>query len=59
MKWWLISDEVVREVKVALSVANVSMGSEIVTRYRDALHSLESGLHETETVPGDFATKEG
>ena len=54
MKWWLISDEVLREIRVALSTANLSCGSGIITRYRDALYSLESGMHQTDAVPADW-----
>lgn len=51
MKWWLISNETADEVRRALGAAQASLGTPLVTTYKDALHSMESGLHETETVP--------
>ena len=47
MKWWLISDEDVNEIKKRLDNFKI-MG---------ALHTLDSGLHETDEVPKDFREK--
>ncbi len=41
-KWWLISDEDVHAIRKGLT--------------GDLLHTLSSGLHETEAVPTDFQT---
>ena len=54
MKWWLISAETADEVLQALKEAHRCLGSPIVQTWRDAIHSLESGLHETDAVPRDF-----
>ena len=54
MKWWLISDEVADEIRAALVIAHANLGSAVVQTYRDALHSLESGLHQTDAVPADW-----
>jgi len=43
MKWWLISDKNVKQLQEALETAC------------DALHSLDSGLHISDTVPSDFS----
>ena len=54
MKWWLVEDEVATEVIRALNSANRCLGSSVVSTYRDALHSLESGLHQTDALPPDW-----
>ena len=54
MKWWLISDEVAEQVRWALVIAHAALGSATGQTYRDALCSLESGLHQTDAVPGDW-----
>ena len=59
VKWWLISDEVADEIRAALVIAHANLGSAVVQTYRDALHSLESGLHQTDAVPADYAEREG
>jgi hypothetical protein len=38
-KWWLISDEDVQEIKKFL---------------QGALHTLETGLHQTDEIPEDW-----
>ena len=54
MEWWLISDGVVDEIVRALTAAQANLGASVVTTYRDALHNLESGLHETDEMPSDY-----
>jgi len=46
-KWWLINDEDVKTIKIALIESNQT----------SALHTLDSGLHLTNEIPDDF--KEG
>jgi len=41
-KWWLISDEDVQAIKKGLTDS--------------LLHTLESGLHKTDTIPDDWKT---
>ncbi len=53
-KWWLVSDEVVKEVIQALTAANATLGSGVVSTYRDTLNGLERGLHKTDAKPEDY-----
>jgi len=43
-KWWLISNEDMKEVRKAL----------LAPAQKKALHTLDSGLHTTNAVPSDF-----
>lgn len=53
MKWWLVSEDDLNEVctilKEAIEHVNYSQP------YRNALHTLETGMHKTDAVPADFA----
>jgi len=44
-KWWLISDQDVQAIKKGLS--------------EDLLHTLSSGLHETDEIPDDWKNVHG
>lgn len=48
MKWWLISDEAAKKIRQIL----IKCGGFADTP--EALHTLDSGLHETLAVPTDF-----
>jgi len=72
MKWWLISDEDIQAVRKALDCAVRRQdercaetgcmcdldGSPHSAFYSDALHALDSGLHETDAVPEDYRQEE-
>ena len=66
-KWWLISQEDVDDIRKGLEASTHDKndyncpdewygctGCEGDDIRRDALHSLDSGLHITECVPDDF-----
>lgn len=59
MKWWLIEESDVQEIRRGL-VAALDYSEECVNGfdagwYRNLIHRLDSGLHVTEAVPADFA----
>lgn len=55
MKWWLISQDDARKIATALEDASRHSGKEDKRAFfEDALHTLHSGLHETEHAPADF-----
>ncbi len=49
MRWWLVSDKDLSEVRKLLSDRVWSQ------ECRDTLHHLETGMHKTDAVPSDFA----
>ena len=51
-RWWLLSDTDVEFLRVALTEAN---DTDPMGWVSNALHVLDSGLHETDAVPADFA----
>lgn len=53
MKWYLISEETVEEIRNDLTLTDGQI------RELDALHHLDSGLHTTNVVPSDYAVAEG
>jgi hypothetical protein len=54
-KWWLLSDKDLGAIIFALTAA-IQQCPDADSRkpLEDALHILESGLHITDAVPGDF-----
>lgn len=68
MKWWLISDEDVKAIRTALMAkthedndhncpdnydyCHACAGDEL---RKEAVHTLDTGLHETDAIPDDFA----
>jgi len=57
MKWFLISEETVDEIRGKLDVA--PMGGRYAVRCAQALHMLESGLHTTDAIPEGLKRKPG
>lgn len=57
MKWWLVSEDVLTEVRFILGLAIKDSGQTewYKNAFRDALHSLETGMHKTDAVPADFS----
>jgi len=72
MPWWLISDEDMQVIRNALQRAILRTeadcnkerclcrykGAPCSKFYSDALHTLDSGLHQTDAVPTDWQVKE-
>ena len=68
MTWWLIEDETVQRIRLALQAAIERVneqcardgclcdlgGNPCSQFYSDALHALDSGLNRTDAVPGDW-----
>lgn len=69
MQWWLINDETIKELRDILEVTireidnrcgetgcMCDIGNRCLCSRpaRDALHSLDTGLHKTEAIPTDF-----
>ena len=68
MKWWLVSDEDVQKIRAALEAAEDLQeeqcgnygclcdlrGKTCWQFYTDAIHALDSGLHETDAIPADW-----
>lgn len=52
MKWWLVSDDDLNEVRKMLGEAIKNAVHD--QSYKDALHALETGMHKTDAVPADF-----
>ena len=48
-KWWLISDEDVQTIRTGLEAR-----TDTRRRLSQALHALDSGLHETDSIPNDW-----
>lgn len=68
-EWWLIRNADANEIQAALTAAIARVearcaetgcmcdlnGTDCAKLYRDALHTLDSGLHVTDAVPSDYA----
>ena len=74
MKWWLISDDDVTTIRAALEACTHEANSYNCEDWppgsgcagcrgdkerEGAVHTLDSGLHQTDAVPSDLGTEEG